>query len=455
MLKNPSMFLVCAILLNVSGCPPGNPAPPAKTPILSGVFKPGPGWTNVGIDPAGTFEVLPSPSVILFFRAPFPSSFQITVNGTVLEQTSDLNRQQTLEAQDLGYWYLYSGSMANPDFSSSGDPNWWVIVAPAPSLRITSGFNISVVDVSNNPSFTGTNATSLPMAVSISLGIPDWIALANNASHDNAFVLLDSRRPSGCSQYEVFRGASIINVDDVRAPNGCTSEVVVFSKGQAMILDAPQNTWTNSLRDLVTEDLSLPSWSVPVNTWLLNNAQPDALDILSANSIYDSSRAGISFTEIPHNVAGNTTLLTLLGDLSHGCDDSPLNALKASPFFVAGQINVYYVTFAPPTFDGLTCAQTPRNVIYIGTNEISTTLAHELGHSLSLGHTNGMQGFTQSNLMWGGGTQDGGLTGGQGFRANVNKTSSINMNLVRHGWLRDCPDTTTSDTCPDLTFDAH
>jgi hypothetical protein len=454
--RNPLMILVWAVLLlTLTGCPPGNTDPAAKTPILSGVFKPGQGWTNVGIDPAGTFEVLPSVSVILFFRAPFPSSFQISVNGTLLEETSDLTRQQALEAQNLGYWYLYSGSMANPDFSSPGDPNWWVIVAPAPSLRITSGFNISVVDVSNNPTFTGTNAVSLPMPVAISLGIPDWIALANNASHDNAYVLLDSRRDSGCSQYEVFRGTSIVNVGSVLAPSGCTSEVVVFSQGQAMILDSPQNTWTNNLRDLVTEDLSHPSWQVPVNTWLLNNSQPDVLDISSANSIYDSSRAGISFTEIPHNVAGNTSLITMLGDLSHFCDNSPLMALESSQFFVAGQINVYYVTFSPSTFDGLTCAQTPRNVIAIGTNEVSTTLAHELGHSLSLSHTNGVQGFTTSNLMWGGGMQDGGLTGGQGFRANVNKTSSINMNQVRHGWLRDCPDGTTSDTCPALTFDAH
>src|SRR5438309_2248587 len=158
MLRNPSILLVWAILLQLSGCPSGSSAPAAKTPILSGVFKPGQGWTNVGIDSAGTFEVLPSPSVILFFKAPFPSSFQIKVNGTLLEQTSDLNRQQALEAQNLGYWYLYSGSMANPDFSSSGDPNWWVIVAPAPSLRTTSALSISVVDVSNNPSFTGTNA---------------------------------------------------------------------------------------------------------------------------------------------------------------------------------------------------------------------------------------------------------------------------------------------------------
>ena len=455
MSRVPFAALVAASMLMLQGCPPGNPAPAAKTPILSGVFKPGQGWTNVGIDPAGTFEVLPSPSVILFFRAPYPSSFQISVNGTTLEQTSDINRQQTLESQNLGYWYLYSGSMANPDFSGGGDPNWWVIVAPAPSLRITAGFSISVVDLSNNPSFTGMNAVSSPMTVAISVGIPDWIALANNSNHDNAAALLESRRATGCNQYELFRGTSIINVGDVRAPTGCTSEVAIFSMGHAMILDAPQNSWTGNLRDLVTEDLSLPPWQVPVNTWLLNSSQPDVTDIAMANSLYDSSRAGISFTEIPHSVVANTTLLMMLGDLSHACDDTPLNALKASQFFVAGQINVYYVTFAPATFDGLTCAQTPRNVTYIGTNAVSTVLAHELGHSLSLEHTNNKQGFTASNLMWGGGTQEGGLTGGQGFRANVNKTSSINMNLVRHGWLRDCPDSTTSDTCPDLTIDVH
>ena len=127
-----------------------------------------------------------------------------------------------------------------------------------------------------------------------------------------------------------------------------------------------------------------------------------------------------------------------------------MNGLTSSTFFTAGRLNVYYVNGA---FTGLMCTANP-NVIVIGTTANNQTLAHEFGHSFSLNHTNTAAGFPSDNVMIGGGSNRTHFSVGQAFRMNVNAGSALNTNGVRVGITRNCPDGTTSTTCPALSLDA-
>lgn len=440
--------MLLGLTLSLAGCGGGCPsAPPARTPVLEAVFKPGPTLTNVGINSTGEFEVLPSPSVIVWFRAPYPTGLEVEINGTIVEQTSSLPRQQALEAQDQGYWFHDAGS---PDLNVSGDPRWKIVVVAAPSLRVSQGFTINLTNTSSNSS----TPRSSPLVVRTALGIPDWVALQNNTGNDDAVVLLDGQRTWYCADDEVWRGKRIIDVGDVRARGSCNEEVVVFSQDDAMQLVARNVVWTDSLRDFVAADLTPDLWQAPVTVWLLGpNLQARAQsDINRANGVYNTSRCGIGFNANFQNADNNNARALIGTNDANMCGAAWITALTGSAFFTAGQINVYYTNVALPTARGLTCTNN-RNIIVISTTADNESLAHEIGHSFTLGHSNGVSGIPTSNIMVTGGGGRTEFTEGQCFRMNLNPGSTINSNLVRTGWLRNCPDGTTDSLCPALSLD--
>ena len=422
------------------------PAPPAQTPVLENVFKPGPTLTTVGKDGAGEFQVLPSGSVIIWLRAPYPTGLEVDVDGVVLEQTTSAARRQALDAQGLGFWYHDAGS---PDLTVSGDPLWKIVVAAAPDLRVGQRFVINLTNTSGNAS----SPRSTPLTVPVAIGTPDWVALRNNATKDNAVVLVDGRRTSGCVNDEVWRGKSIIDVGDFRSSGPCNEEVVVFSQGSAVQLFSANTVWTDSLRDFVSVNLR-PLWQAPVTVWLLGaGLQTRAqADINRANVLYDTSRCGIAFNANFQN-ADNMTARNLVGDNDYDmCRTDWITALTGSAFFTPGRLNVYYIDTALFSGYALTCAVN-RNIIVVGSDASNEGLAHEFGHSFSLGHSDGVSGIPSTNLMFGGGIARNALTKGQCFRASLNPNSTLNTNQARTGWLRDCPDGTTDSQCPALSFD--
>lgn len=280
--------------------------------------------------------------------------------------------------------------------------------------------------------------------------LTDKIVLNNNTSGDNAVALLDARRSAGCVDDQVQRGTGPINVGSVLSNGTCQSEVAILSDDNAMELISPVRRWTDPLGDVLTVNMR-PLLQMPVTVWLmipgqatLNRAQAD---IANANLLYNSNNAGISFNATYTDVSGNANAANVITN-NFGCNAAEITALTGSAFFTPNRINVYYIDRA---FTGFNCIAV-RNIVFIGTTSNNQSLAHEFGHSMSLGHTNGLAGFTPQNLMIGGGAGRTNITDGQAFRCNVNATSTLNTNGVRTGITRNCPDGTTSTTCPALTL---
>ena len=437
-----------------AGCP-STPAPPAQTPVLESVFKPDPTLTNVGIDPAGAFQVLPSSSVIVWFRSPVTQSIEVAVNGVVIEQTSNVARQQTLESQGLGYWFHRAGS---PNVNVSGDPRWDVAIAAPPPLRVSQGFTVTLTGTTSNT----TTPRSSPLPVRIAIGPPDWVSIPFNPKNDSAVVLLDGKRTSGCADDEIWRGNDIINIGDMRARGNCNEEMIVFTKGNAVQLINKTITgiWTDSLRDFAAADANSGVWNVPVDVWLLQSGLMGTAtdDFSHANQFYENSRCGISFAPNYHDVSGNSSAAILFGggDVGSMQNQTWRNSITGSMFFTAGRINVYYtgIPFTNPVVNGFTAVPN-RNIIGIAIGADNASLAHELGHSFSLEHSDGVAGIPSTNIMRTNVmTPRTEFTKGQCFRMNVNTKSTLNTNSVRTGFIRDCPDGTTSSTCPALSLDA-
>lgn len=304
-------------------------------------------------------------------------------------------------------------------------------------------------------------AFNIDLTPLVFLARSDHIVLDNNIGLDTAVAWVDAHafdlfRPAGaCGDDLMYRGQQRMLVGDLRTANGCNSEVVVFSDDNAMELRENVNTWTGALGDILTIHLS-PILQVPIKVWLVNPGdEPRArMDIARAIEIYNRSNCGITFVPDFEVVPANK--LTLLTDPLAVCRQSePLNALKAR-LFAANRINVYYINSAEQ-FNGLTC-MLDSNIIFITTTASDTSLAHEIGHSFSLDHSD-MQGLNPSSTNLMRGMPGSELTEGQCFRCNANFNSSLNANRIRVGPTRDCrtpniPPLGSNPRCPFLLLDS-
>ena len=280
----------------------------------------------------------------------------------------------------------------------------------------------------------------------------DHVVLHNNTASDSVVVLVDGHRSNGCANDEIWRGPDDICVNNLLTNGSCNTETAVLSDDNAMALVSPTTVWTNATGDVLNVDLQ-PRLDAPVDVWLLDpNAAARAItDVINASLLYNTNHAGIRFIPTVIDESLNQTAINLVGtNNSVMCAAGWRNALTSSAFFTPGRLNVYYVDGA---FTGLNCTAV-RNIIVVGTSANNQSLAHEFGHAFTLDHTNGVAGFGANNVMVGGGANRDHFSQGQAFRMNVNSASMLNVNGVRTGVTRTCPDTTTSATCPPIALDS-
>lgn len=308
----------------------------------------------------------------------------------------------------------------------------------------------------------------------------DIVRLDNNVSNDQAVVLLDARRSTGCVNDEVWRGAGSIQIGNAlsNAPCPSTPEVVVFSNHNAMQLLPGVAAWTDASGDELAVALT-PHLQVPVMIFVVkgpfttaaSDGNGDAADaeVVRANDLYGPMNCGLTLQPTIVDATANPNAPSLL---TRKCSEA--GSLRAQIGFTPGRVNVYYIEDVQredtgASVRGATCglvlaSPTPedRNTILVSTTYAEAeTLAHELGHAFSLRDSNPFSDLDPddpayiptSNLMHSGGAARNTLTEGQCFRVNVNSGSALNLNGVRTGPTRLCPDGTTSTECPALSLD--
>lgn len=279
----------------------------------------------------------------------------------------------------------------------------------------------------------------------------DRIDLDNNENADRAVVLVDGRRAGGCVNDEVRRGEDVIAVGNLLSRGACRAETITFSDGDALQVREDVALWTDVAADLQEVDQSPNEPGAPLSVWLL---RPDAgftalFDVIRAGNLFEGSNCGSDFLiDRFEDRAENAAEVALVPGTSV-CSAAGIAALTASAIFTPGQLNAYYVDGA---FTAFNCINEP-NISVVGTLANNQSLAHEFGHAYTLGHTNAIASIPATNVMFGGGAGRTDFTEGQCFRTNVNPTSKLNLNGVRSGPVRTCPDATTNGACPALDLD--
>lgn len=197
-------------------------------------------------------------------------------------------------------------------------------------------------------------------------------------------------------------------------------------------------------------------------------------DVRWASAIYEGNRTGIAFS------VGSPRRVTDPSVVGRRCP--PPGGLTNSGYYRPGHINVYFVPWIgdePPSDvsgerKGETCyaAEGPSHpeVIYISlTYPDSSTLAHELGHSMGMrtgvahvgiGSLESplIPGFTSSNVMWSNpprGVLQDHISLGQAYRMNVHAQSWLNESGARGGlYQAPCGSSAAlADPCPCLALD--
>jgi hypothetical protein len=170
-MKNLRTAAAASILLGVTGCAAlqniADNAPPAETPTnvnVLAILDIGGGWVNVGRSVSGTYKILPgglpSGGIRLYFYAPYPSTLLVGIDGVSLPKFEDI--PSGTDPAMTGYYRILN---INANLSTP----YWTVGVRAPTGKLAStGYLISIADVSINPKYrdaAGNNQVSPPLTI--------------------------------------------------------------------------------------------------------------------------------------------------------------------------------------------------------------------------------------------------------------------------------------------------
>jgi hypothetical protein len=310
----------------------------------------------------------------------------------------------------------------------------------------------------------------------------DWVHVEYVASQPPVAVLLDAKDGAGCLDPDwtlavvgtAYLGKNLIADSE---PEEC-SEFAAFSKGREIVFrtEPGMMSWTDDAADVHTEDpLPVPDSrfvSVVVGVFP-SMGQPSTWtrdEILRASALYDKNRAGIQFDEVALFTHSHDSALPM----EEACETGFINDVLEDPFDITVSADLF-VLFVP-SIDGIlgsahgyACpagSDHKGRVIYLASQSyLVSTLAHEIGHQLSLrdpyidfkgGHTNLVGSFRRDNLMWDPPYGDVQVRSnrdrfsvGQVYRMNLHRQSWLNIMLGTDPLvLPDCWVHNTTGVCP-------
>ncbi|HSD30993.1 MAG TPA: hypothetical protein VLB49_03720 [Gemmatimonadales bacterium] len=486
--------LLISVAIVASACPPGGTQSGAATPTPS---------------PIASLSAVPPPRVVAVEVVPH----------TVFVQPSGTPEGATFEIE-ARLWAATSWGQEIIPPSSGIVLTWetdqdelpsdqrWVRVEPmnGQTARVTVRGTFSSVPVKAVISAVADGVASNPSARVIVVSDPassgeDRVINELHAENNPpAVALVTGMRmlgeEVGCSYYDVFPFVRSVLLGNLVAncPSGESSvgrNTAVFAPDQAMSLETAD--WTSAANTVDHKGLQRPEHALPIAVWIavdgrdldpstdaaLTQLRQDVTsqavdDIREANTILTAGRVGVtaSLASGYPKVLSSPASLAALGTDCWAADEFANAGGADAP--EPGKLNVYYVNSLGGFGRGLTCTphqQRDEPVVYVAWNSHSTTtLAHELGHSLGLqfphdGHTDKLKGFDLTNFMAAflddkarANARDN-VTLGQAFRMNVDAASWLNLDAS--GPIREAAaprlacqcDPYTPKPCPGLAVD--
>lgn len=282
----------------------------------------------------------------------------------------------------------------------------------------------------------------------------DTIQLQSNASNDNVILLFDGNRGGTCINDEVHRTQANVNIGNILDSGSCNSEIVVFSDDDRPAINTSPG-WNQFDNDV---SLSLGSmYEIRINVWIVDS-DAGARSNFRTNSqnqfnrsvqLYNDMNSGITFRIATNEITRNdqiNLISSVVQSVSNSSSCTIGQITSNSTIFRDDAINVYYVSYTGSR--GFACGE---DFIAIAPTSDNETLAHELGHTLSLSHITA----PARNLMITGGSNRNFITIGQDFRMLMNSDSALNALGFRSGETRNCGVNTVSTLCPAVAFDVN
>lgn len=282
-------------------------------------------------------------------------------------------------------------------------------------------------------------------------GSGDQLNISNPAGSDVG-ILLDGQDAAGAVNDRGFvTAAAALGVGTI-SPGAASNEVVGFTSQRPPQYVA--TAWTTN-RDSFPVAFNARI-EVPVTVWIVRGPFAAQRELANESSIRTSAiwrdeRMGVEFSSFQViDATADPEAANHFAFPNGDVGDSVWKPLRDDIGFKDGQINIYWVE----TVNGGTTTGWSNfgAQIAMGRNTGYELLSHEIGHALSLTHTDGNSNFDTNNVLAGASNTRQYLTEGQLFRAHLEPTSVLNILYnARLGQLtRSCSFGDATALCPSI-----